>query len=79
MKKLDKNNKNNGYQITPEEWGYYIFIIDEKANECRSYEYSGGCGTLEEVEAELKKYTYKQIVKRYADQWVYCECVEQLY
>lgn len=77
MKKL-VNGSDTGYRITPTEWGFYIFITDEKANECRNYEYSGGCGTLESVEAELKKYTYRQIVKRYYEQCVYCECVEQL-
>lgn len=76
MKKLQGDN---GYKVTPTEWGFYVFISDEKANECRTYEYSGGCGTLKSVTAELEKYTYKTIVKRYADQYVYCESVEQLY
>lgn len=79
MQKLVKGS-DNGYSVrdTGKGW-YYVFISDEKANECRSYEYSDGCGTVEEVEKELEKYNYKEIVERYDDQCVYCECIEKLY
>ena len=80
MKKLIKGS-DTGYSVVDsgEGWGYYVFITDEKANECRNYEYSAGCGTIEDVEKELQKYSYKEIVKRYKEQCVYCESVEQLW
>ena len=76
MKKL---NNYNGYTITPTDWGYYIVIASEKHNQIRHYEYSGGCGTLEQVEKELQANDFGEIAKRYREQCVYCECVEQIY
>lgn len=69
----------DGYKITPTEWGYYITIGSTKRNQMRTYEYDGACGSAEQVEAELKKYSFDEIVKRYREQFVYCECVEQIY
>lgn len=76
MKKLKDYD---GYQITPTEWGYYVVISSKKANQMRTYEYDGACGSAEQVEEELKKYTFDTMVKRYRDQCVYCECVEQIW
>lgn len=78
MKKLSKTNE-NGYRITPDTGVYYIYLQDEKANVGISYEYDAGCGTLEEVEKELQEHTFSEMRKRYAEQYVYCECVEPLY
>lgn len=74
MKKLKDYD---GYKITPTDWGFYVGIASTKRNQFRTYEYSGG--KAEEVEAELKKYSFDEIVKRYREQFVYCECVEQIY
>lgn len=69
----------DGYRVTPTEWGYYVTISSTKHNQFRTYEYDGACGNKEQVEAELKKYSFPEIVKRYREQCVYCECVEQIY
>lgn len=69
----------DGYKITPTNWGYYIVISSTKANQMRTYGYDGSCGSAEQVEAELKKYSFNTMVKRYREQCVYCECVEQIY
>ena len=68
MKKLIKGS-DTGYKVVDsgEGWGYYVFITDEKANECRNYEYSAGCGTIEDVENELQKYSYEEIVKQFME------------
>lgn len=76
MKKLKDYD---GYKITPTEWGYYVAIASTKRNQFRTYEYDGACATLEQVEDELKKHSFDEIVKRYREQFVYCECVEQIY
>ncbi len=79
MRKLTKNS-DTGYRITDTGEGYYyICLSDKKANECRHYEFSGTNNTIEEVEKYLKTHTYKTIVERFREMWVYCECVEQLY
>lgn len=84
MKKMERGQDaypGDGYyrvSVADEGWGYYITIASDRANQMRTYEYDGGCGTVEEVEAELKKYTFEQIVKRYREQCVYLECVEEL-
>lgn len=79
MKKLSKTNEFNGYRIMPAN-GYYIVVIgDEKANALVTYEYDSACGTIEEVEEELKKYSFNTIRKRYAERYVYCNCVEPIY
>ena len=79
MKKLMKNS-DTCYRITDSGEGYYyICLSDEKANECRHYEYSGTYETMADVEKYLATHTYKTIVKHFHDMWVYCECVEQLY
>ena len=54
-------------------------IASTKRNQFRSYEYDGACATLEQVEDELKKHSFDEIVKLYREQFVYCECVEQIY
>lgn len=77
MKRMTKGGY-NGYRITPTEWGFYVTIASEKHNQFRTYEYDGACGTREQVEAELKKYSFEEIVKRYREQCVYCECVEEI-
>lgn len=61
-----------------EGWGYYVIIASDRYNEMRTYQYDGACGTKAEVEAELKKYSFAEIVKRYREQYVYLECVEAL-
>lgn len=76
---MQKLKDYDGYQITPTEWGYYVVISSKKANQMRTYEYDGACGSAEQVEEELKKYTFNTMVKRYAEQCVYCECVEQIW
>lgn len=79
MNKLQKGC-DTGYLITDSGDGYYdIFITDEKANECRWYEFSSTGGTLEEVEQYLKTHTYPTIVKSFREAWVYCASVEQLH
>lgn len=79
MKKLVKGS-DTGYRITDSLEGYYnIFITDEKANECRWYEFSSTNNTLEEVERYLKKHAYSTIVEKFHEMWVYCTSVERLY
>lgn len=76
---MQKLKDYNGYRITPTDWGYYVVISDTKANQMRTYEYDGACGTAESIEQELKSHSFSDMVKRYRDQFVYCECVEQIY
>lgn len=76
MKKLKDYD---GYKIVDTDWGYYITIGSTKDNQMRTYEYDGACGTHEEVEDFLKKHTFREVVSAYHDQWVYCECIEQIY
>lgn len=64
--------------VVDEGWGYYVYIASDKHNQFRTYQYDGGCGTKEQVEAELEKHTFAEIVRMYKEQWVYCECVEAL-
>lgn len=79
MNKLVKGS-DTGYRITDSGEGYYcIYLSDEKANECRHYEYSGTYETMDEVEKYLKTHAYKTIVARFREMWVYCECAEKLY
>lgn len=76
MKKLKDYD---GYQITDANWGYYITLGSTKRNQMRTYEYDGACGTRDEVEDFLKKHTFNQIVKAFREQFVYLECVEEIY
>lgn len=76
MKKLKDYD---GYQITDTNWGYYITLGSTKYNQMRTYEYDVACGTREEVEDFLKKHTFKEIVKAFREQFVYLECVEEIY
>ena len=79
MKRLEKNS-DTGYRITDSGEGYYyIYLSDEKSNECRHYEYSGTYDTMDEVEKYLETHDYKTIVKRFREMYVYCECAERLY
>ena len=78
MKKLTTNS-DDGYRIIDDGHYYTIVISDEKANKCVTYEYDAACGSLEDVEKELQEHTFNEMVKRYSEQCVYCECVEELY
>lgn len=80
MKKITKNNE-WGYSIHEASagWGYYIYITDKVANLGISYEYSAGCGTLDEVETFLKNNTFNTVKKAFENECVYIECIEQIY
>lgn len=76
---MKKMQEYDGYKITPVEWGYYITIGSTAHNQMRTYEYDGACGTYDEVEDLLKTHSFGQVVDEYAKQFVYLECVEQIY
>ena len=56
-----------------------MVISSTKHNQMRTYEYDGACGTHDEVEGFLKKHTFTEVVKEFAKQFVYLECVEEIY
>ena len=75
---MNKLKDYNGYRITDTDWGYYVVISSTKHNQMRTYEYDGACGTHDEVEDFLKKHTFTEVVKEFANMLVYLECVEEI-
>ena len=75
MKKLKDYD---GYKITKADWGYYVCISSTKANKMLSYEYDGNCASYEELDKYLSTHTFEQVIKDFAKQFVYLECVEEI-
>lgn len=81
MKKMRENSDNYGdgaYRIVDCGNYYIVVIASDKANVMRTYEYDAGCGSIEEVEKELKEHTFDEIKAMYREQCVYCECEEMI-
>lgn len=82
MRKMTSRTKSYGgdgyYKITECDGYYLIGIASDKANLFVTYEYDSACGSKQEVEEELRKYSFSEIRKRYYDQCVYCLCQEML-
>lgn len=68
----------DGYKIVPTDWGYYVTISSTDANKCISYEYDGHCATREELDKFLSEHSFDEVRKAFREQFVYCECVEEI-
>lgn len=75
---MQQLKNNNGYKIKQRDGYYSVTIASFERNEFRHYEYSSTYETIEQVEKELKECSFDEIVKRYADRWVYLECIEPI-
>ena len=76
---MNKLHNDNGYRVIDHGRWYYITIASTKHNQYRNYEYDAGCGTIQEVEQELRNHTFEEIVKLYKEQYVYLDCIEAIY
>lgn len=66
------------YRIVDDGECFTIFLASDEYGIFAIYEYDKACGTRKEVEEELRKYNFHDIVERYHERWVYCESVERM-